>query len=77
MITKEKYKKLMDEKIYLERERNKLFTISQKLLKILKENGIEADIPELKGIRSQSGVSLVPGDCETTTLDYDLFRNDF
>lgn len=77
MITKEKYQKLMNEKIQLERERNKLFVISQKLLSILKENGIEANIPELKGIKSQAGVSLVPGDCNKTEINYEPFRNDF
>ena len=77
MVTKEKYKKLMDEKIQLERERNKLFSISQKLLKLLKENNIEVNIPELKGIRSQSGISLIPGDCEVNNINYKPFRNDF
>ena len=67
----------MDEKIHLERERNKLFVISQKLLSILKDHKIEVNIPELKGIRSQSGISLIPGDCETTDLNYEPFRNDF
>ena len=67
----------MDEKIHLERERNKLFLISQKLLSILEENGIEVNIPELKDIRSQSGISLAPGECEITNLNYKPFRNDF
>ena len=77
MITKEKYQKLMDEKIRLERERNKLFSISQKLLSILSENGIEVNLPELKGVRSQSGISLVLGDCGVTNLNYKPFRYDF
>lgn len=68
----------MDEKIHIERERNKLFLISQKLLEILKENGIEVDLPELKGIRSPAGISLIPGgDSKTTTLNYKPFRHDF
>lgn len=77
MITKEKYQRLMDEKIQIERERNKLFVISQKLLKLLEENGVKADFPELKGIRSQAGISLLPGDCNVTNLNYKPFRNDF
>lgn len=77
MITKEKYQKLMDEKIQIERERNKLFEVSRKLLGILRDHGIEINLPELKGIRSQAGVSLLPGDCNVTELNYKPFRNDF
>lgn len=78
MITKEKYQRLMEQKINLERERNKLFDVSQKLLRILEEHGIEVNLPELKGIRSQAGVSLIPGgDSVVTDLNYKPFRNDF
>ena len=77
MITKEKYQKLMDEKIHLERERNKLFVISQKILKLLNENGIEVNLPELKGIKSPAGISLLTEDYDINNLNYKPFRNDF
>lgn len=67
----------MDEKIHLERERNKLFELSQKLLALLKENGVEVNLPEFKKIRAQSGVPLFPGECETVNINYKPFRNDF
>lgn len=77
VITKEKYQRLMDEKIQIERERNKLFTVSQKLIKIIQDSGMEVDLSEFRGIRSQAGISLLPGDGDKTELDYGPFRNDF
>lgn len=67
----------MDQKIQMERERNKLFVASQKLVNLLMEHGIDVNLPELRGIKGPNGISLIPGDCEVTTIEYEPFRNDF
>lgn len=77
MITKEKYQNLMNEKIRLERENNRLFQTAQKLLRIIQDSNLEIDLTDFKGIRNQAGISLIPGDGELTKINYKPFRHDF
>lgn len=74
---KDKYKRLMDEKVKIERERNKLFECSEKLLRTITENGIHVNLRDYEGILSQAGVPLVPGSSPSSNINYKPFGNAF
>lgn len=74
---KDKYKRLMNEKIKIERERNKLYECSEKLIKVVNDNGIQVNLKDYIGITSQAGVPLIPGTGSVATINYKPFENVF
>lgn len=75
---KAKYKDLMEEKIRIERERNKLYTGLEKIVNLIKSKNLDIDLSCVSKLKGPSGVSLLPGiDSETTPLNYEPFNNQF
>ena len=74
---KDKYKRLMDEKVKIERERNKIFECAEKLIKVVREAGVQVNLKDYEGIVSQAGVPLVPGTGPTSSINYKPFGNVF
>lgn len=78
---KEKYKRLMDEKIYLERKYTELFECSEKMATVLRDSGIDlGNFKNYSDLRNQAGVLLFPELSEkskVTNLNYKNFRHDF
>lgn len=74
---KDKYKRLMDEKVKIERERNKIYECAEKLIKVVNEAGIQVNLKDYIGITSQAGVPLVPGTGPTANINYKPFGNVF
>ena len=74
---KDKYKRLMDEKVRIERERNKLYECSEKMYKALVDNGVQINLRDLEGIFSQAGIPLIPGTGPEANINYKPFNNVF
>lgn len=74
---KEKYRMLMEEKVRIERERNKLFESLVKLVGRIDELNLDVDLKEFNNIIGQSGVSLIPGNGEIANINYKPFDNAF
>lgn len=74
---KEKYKRLMDEKVHLERERNKIYECAEKMYRVIRENGIQINLKDFEGIVSQAGIPLVPGTGPTSGINFKPFENVF
>lgn len=74
---KEKYKRLMEEKIRIERERNKLYECAEKLIREINKNGIQVNLKDYEKIKGPSGISLIPGAGQESDLNYKPFKNKF
>ena len=74
---KDKYKRLMDEKVKIERERNKIYERAEKLIRVVNEAGIQINLKDYEGITSQAGVPLIPGMGPDSNINYKPFRNVF
>lgn len=74
---KEKYKRLMDDKVKIERERNKIYECAEKLIRIVNEAGLKVNLKDYEGIVSQAGIPLVPGTGPTSNINYKPFGNVF
>ena len=72
---KDKYKRLMDEKVKI--ERNKIYECAEKLIKVVNEAGLQVNLRDYEGITSQAGVPLVPGTGPTANINYKPFGNVF